>query len=116
MNEEAQFFYLKPLPLYELEKPYHNFIDGTSNITLEQPPLQSVLDIRGREKEFTLATHGFEYRRRALPAVNWGDEGDINKTYLEDLKMFVHELVPETVQRCEMFDFRVRLVPWVIEL
>ncbi|KAI9740309.1 MAG: hypothetical protein M1834_004887 [Cirrosporium novae-zelandiae] len=110
MNENAQFFYLKALPLYELEKPYHNFTDGTSNIITEKPPLQSVLDIRGREKEFTLATHGFEYRRHALPAVNWRDEGDIKKTYLEDLKLFVPKLIPETVQRCEMFDFRLRSV------
>ncbi|OAP54550.1 hypothetical protein AYL99_10998 [Fonsecaea erecta] len=87
MDEKAQFFYLKPLPLYEVEVPYDNFIDGTSNITIEKPPLQLVLDIRGREEEFTLATHGFEYHKRALPAVRWEDEDDIKKVYVEDLKI-----------------------------
>jgi hypothetical protein len=110
MDESAQFFYLKFLPLYEIEKPYHNFTDGASNITTEKRPLQPVLDIRGREREFTLAIHGFEYRTRALPVVNWKDEEEIKKTYVDDLKVFVHELVPETVQRCEMFDFRLRSV------
>ncbi|KAG0639753.1 hypothetical protein HOY80DRAFT_1015787 [Tuber brumale] len=110
MDESAQFFYLKSLPLYEIEKPYHDFTDGASNIKTEKRPLQSVLDIRGREREFTLALHGFEYRTRALPVVNWKDEEEIKRTYVEDLKVFVHELVPETVQRCEMFDFRLRSV------
>lgn len=109
MNETAQLYYLKSLPRYEFETPYHNFIDNTSNIITELVQSQPVLDIRGRENEFKLVPHGFEYRRRTLPVVNWNDKGDIQNIYVEDLKSFVSELVPETVQRCEMFDFRVRL-------
>ncbi|RYP51128.1 hypothetical protein DL768_003475 [Monosporascus sp. mg162] len=109
MDEVAQFTYLKDLPLYEREVPYRNFIDGACNIILDQPPPQPVQDIRGREKEFTLATQGFEYREHALPAVvDWQDKGEIEEIYVEALKSFVQDLIPENVQRCEMFDFRLR--------
>ncbi|KAG0633460.1 hypothetical protein HOY80DRAFT_1063726 [Tuber brumale] len=110
MNESGQFFYHKSLPLYEIEKPYHDFTDGESNIKTEKRPRQSVLDIRRREQEFTPAIHGFEYRTRALPVVNWKDEEEIEKTYVQDLKVSVHGLVPETVERCEMFDSRLRSI------
>lgn len=111
MDERVQLAFLKNLPLYETEKPYHNFTNGMSNIVLEKSPMKTILDIRGREREFTLAIHGFEYRGHELPVVDWEDENDIKKAYVEDLKEFAKKLVPETVQRCEMFDFRVRLVP-----
>lgn len=111
MDERVQLAFLKDLPLYETEKPYSDFTNGTGNIVLEKPPMKPILDIRGREREFTLAIHGFEYREHALPVVvDWEDENDIKGAYVEDLKEFMKKLVPETVQRCEMFDFRVRLL------
>ncbi|KAK3354068.1 hypothetical protein B0T25DRAFT_591330 [Lasiosphaeria hispida] len=110
MDETAQFAYLKPLPLYEKETPYHNFIDSTTNIVTNRPHPQSVVDIRGKTEDFTLGTHGFEFRVHPLPAVNWQDEGEIKEVYIGDLKALVHDLIPERIERCEMFDFRLRSV------
>ncbi|KAL4937745.1 hypothetical protein BDV06DRAFT_226680 [Aspergillus oleicola] len=108
MDEAAQFIYLKSIPLYERETPYHNFINGRTNIVSETAPPQQVRDIRDEVHDFKLGIHGFEYRRRSLPVVNWEDEDDIKRTYIEDLKMFASDLIPEPVERCEMFDFRLR--------
>ena len=109
MNETADFWYSTPLPIFEREKPYHNFIDDSSNMTLEKYTL-SVLDIRGKENKFKLDVHGFEYRHRPLPVVNWEDHNDITKTYVEDLKILARKLVPEPVQDCILFDYQVSCV------
>jgi len=108
MDETAQLLYFKYHPLYEAEKPYYSFIDKTTNVSYETAPAQTIIDIRGREKEFTLTTHGFEYRKLALPNVNWTDMEDIKSTYLGDLKKLVHDLIPQTVERCELFGIRLR--------
>ncbi|KAK0732314.1 hypothetical protein B0H67DRAFT_597883 [Lasiosphaeris hirsuta] len=110
MDETARFAYLRPLPLYEEETPYHNFIDSRTNIVVERPQLQSVLDIRGKTKDFTLDTCGFEFRQHPLPAINWQNEDEIKEEYIGDLKSLVHDMFPERVERCEMFDFRLRSV------
>jgi hypothetical protein len=107
MDEEAQFSYLRSLPLYDREVPYRRFTDGACNIVLHQASPQLVRDVRGNEKEFTLAQHGFEYRKHIVPTIDWQDEKAIRDVYIGDLEDLVRELVPEDVQRCELFDFRV---------
>ncbi|RYP76695.1 hypothetical protein DL771_001617 [Monosporascus sp. 5C6A] len=111
MDEESQFVYLKPLPCYEHEVPYHNFINGKTNVVVDRPPPQVVRDVRGQEKKFTLAANGFEFRQHTLPVVDWQKKSEIEEIYVKDVKNFVQKLVPEKVERCEMFDFRLDQSP-----
>lgn len=109
MDEEAQFAFLAALPRYEDEVPFHNFINGKTNIEVDRRP-QVVRDVRGQQDKFTLGTTGFQFCQHILPAVDWKSKSEIEDIYVEDLKNLVQQLVPEEVRRCEMFDFRVSRV------
>jgi hypothetical protein len=83
MDETTQLWYLRPSSLYKKEKPYHIFEQlpqgfKTSNLAFEQGPEQSIVDVRSREHRLTLEEHGFAFRTRPPPSLNWDDDAEIN--------------------------------------
>ncbi len=115
MDEMTQLWYLRPSPLFEKEKPYHIFEKlperfKTSNLAYERGPEQLIVDVRGREDNFTLEENGFAFRTRAPPSLNWDDEAEINAKYIPDIKELAAEMlgVGERMKICEIFDWRVR--------
>lgn len=113
MDEKARLQYIRPLPIFEKERPYHIFAPITkgskrTNIEYETGPEQVIVDIRGREAEYGLGTHGFEFQSWVPPSLDWGIESDIMEKYVPAVKSLIVEMLDEDVKRCELFDWRMR--------
>ncbi|KAI5814421.1 hypothetical protein BZA77DRAFT_318827 [Pyronema omphalodes] len=115
MDETAVLNYIKDLPLYENEKPYHIFAAiprdaKRTNIEYERGPEQPITDIRGRESEFTLDKQGFTFKLWTPPQLDWKNEQEINEKYFPAVKKLLCELLSSTqdVKRCELFSWRMR--------
>lgn len=121
MDETTVLNYIKDLPLYENEKPYHIFAAiprdaKRTNIEYERGPGQPIVDIRGRESQFTLDKQGFTFQRWTPPQLDWRNEQEIIEIYFPEVKKLLCELLSSTqdVRRCELFSWRVScfLLSW----
>lgn len=82
------------------------------NYRLEAGPPQVIRDVRGGadgEKAFHLAEQGFSFRPWHPTEIDWDDEGQIERTYLPEVKELLREELGlgDAFKRCEVFDWRV---------
>ncbi|KAI1392899.1 uncharacterized protein F4822DRAFT_145843 [Hypoxylon trugodes] len=115
MDETTKLWYMQASPLYETERPYHIFEPlppecKPGNLSFELGPPQSIKDVRGHEREYTLQIHGFAFKSRILPNVNWNDETDISTKYIEDLRRALSEVpgLGSDIETCKILDWRIR--------
>ena len=115
MDETVRLRYIRPLPLYEKEKPYYIFANippgfKRSNLEYEYGHEQVISDVRGYEPNFTLQEHGFVYRPWIPPQLNWEDEQEIVGKYIPSVKALIADVldIGKSLRRCEVFDWRVR--------
>lgn len=115
MDELVRLHFLRPLPLYDEEKPYYIFADipeefPRGNLEYEDGPEQLISDVRGHEHEFSLQQQGFMYRSWIPPKLNWEDEQEIVGKYIPSVQTLLAEILDlgEALKRNEVFDWRVR--------
>ena len=114
---KAELQYLKKLPLYKLEKPFQLFVpvdpdaadQRSTNIEFEACE-QIFEDVRGRENEFSLASHGFQFavQPTSLSVHDFSDRGIIESRYFEEVKETLRN-IDGGYDQVFFFDFRVSL-------
>jgi hypothetical protein len=113
-NESVRISHLRWSDKYNEEKPYQIFVPlklpeglSTTNLSFESDEDTTIIDVRGRQNEFSLDVHGFQYIEHNWKFNNFDDANLIQEKYLDE----VIELLMETIQgieRIEFFDWRVR--------
>ncbi|KAI5851782.1 hypothetical protein BZA05DRAFT_452679 [Tricharina praecox] len=112
MDESTRLLYISSLPLYTREIPYYVFEKlppgyPYTNIEYTLGPPQLIRDVRGREEEFGLDTHGFVYKPFQPPSgIDYGDEEALRKKYFPVVEGWLKDLLGGQVVRAEVFDFR----------
>lgn len=113
----AEVLYLKKLPLYTKEKPFQLFVPPAAdavdkradNLEFEAKE-QTFVDIRGREDEFSLDTHGFQtgvYPTR-LDSDMFGDRETVETRYFDEVREILKD-VEGGYDEVFLFDWRVGL-------
>jgi len=116
MDEYAKFRYITDRELYLTEKPYilYYTVPGvpSNNIIFQEGPEQKIVDVRGRENDFSLEDYGFTFMTfRAPKGIDWKNETDIEKQYVPVVKELVGELLGGGEMRFEMWEWRVGIRP-----
>ena len=113
-NEMAQFDYAKWLPLYEHEKPFmilSNLKSGdgkyrTTNIELEKGELEDIRDVRGRQSNYTLDSHGFQFSSHPWTMATWYSKDAVENEYFPEIESLIRREIPG-VKQTHIFDWRV---------
>lgn len=113
----AEVLYLKKLPLYTKEKPFQLFVpvaadavDKRSDNLEFEAKEQTFVDIRGREDDFALDTHGFQtglYPTR-LDSDMFGDRETVETRYFDEVREILKN-VEGGYDEVFLFDWRVGL-------
>lgn len=114
-TQPATFSYFNFLPRHEIEKPYEILIDlpeeakhvPRSNFAFADAECL-VHDVRGREQEFSLDTHGFTWRKFGTSVRDFGDRSQIEGIYLGEIVEFLRQELGEDLRKIQVFDWRVR--------
>jgi len=114
--DNALFRYFDWQPLYHREKPYEILFDIPTDspngrrcnfsFKLSSNP-EKVTSVRGRESEFELDTHGFEYMKHKTDFKEWHDREAIKTKYVPQME----ELITRHVPGADMvvaYDWRLR--------
>lgn len=112
--QPATFSYFNFLPKHEIEKPYEILINlpeearhlPRSNFAFEDVECL-VQDVRGREQDFNLDTHGFTWRKFRTSIRDFGDRSQIEGTYLGEIEGFLRRELGENIRKIQVFDWRV---------
>lgn len=98
---QVQAWYLKRLELYAREKPYMFAFDvssrGANNTNHEyEVRLVSMADMRGRESQFVLDTHGFEIQHlpTALQSQDFDNGEIVRSTYYPEIESLIRTKFP----------------------
>ena len=80
----ATFTYLQDLPVYKTQKPYlvltHlNETHSRSNLAWHEPQEEEIHNIRGREGEFELDTHGFRFVDAKTGFEDWDVNAEVRR-------------------------------------
>jgi hypothetical protein len=67
---------------------------------------KAVTDIRGREEEFDLDSHGFKFLSRPTSFTQWSDRRAVEGKYLPEVEALIKDTV-ERVDEVQIFDWRV---------
>ena len=118
MEINCRIGYLKRLDLYKSERGerpfslnvpvYHIAGARQSNLEYEWVEDISVTDIRGKESQFSLDTHGFEAVSQPIPYA-YGDFEDtsvISRTYVKYMEAWIKEHLK--AEKVLIFDHQVR--------
>lgn len=89
-NVHVQLHYLKADATY-YPKPIQitpSFLDieRRTNVLLEQGPFERIRDVRGRERDFSLDTHGFQFVHAPTEFREWSSHAGISCEYLPELE------------------------------
>lgn len=112
---KAELQYLKRLPLYKLEKPFQLFVpvdpdaadQRSTNIEFEAQE-QTFEDVRGREDEFSLGSHGFEFavQPTSLSIRDFSDRGIVESRYFREVEEILRN-IDGGYDQVFFFDWRV---------
>jgi len=110
----AQFNFLKPLDLYNTEKPYWLFIGKpdsdpkveTTNVVTNMVTGIMVKDVRGYESEFTLDKQGFRFITHNQTFKSFDDEEKVKTEFLPEVERIIKDHVHST-SRVLVYDWRV---------
>ncbi|KAH9823624.1 methyltransferase CmcJ [Teratosphaeria destructans] len=113
----VQLNYLKWIALYEKELPFQTFLpippdaidQRRHNLVQEEGPPQVIEDIRGRENEFHLDVHGFQFFQHAsaLQGGSLYDKAAIKGIYLQEFAKFLQDNL-DGADHIVVFDWRLR--------
>ncbi|KAK1753163.1 methyltransferase CmcJ [Echria macrotheca] len=114
-DEIATIRYAKPLPLFKKEKPFtilSNLNAGENdprrtNVELEDGEEQVIHDIRGREAEFSLDTHGFQVAHHTTSVRKWNSARDIEEQYFGEVADLLRREM-SSITEIHIFDWRLR--------
>jgi hypothetical protein len=111
------FDYLVWNPSFERGSPVKVQLDGPKNATHAHQTLLSykagtpekIIDVRGREEQYSLDSHGFRYLRHSsrLSVAELHDPQMVQKYYLAECEAVLRDLL-EGVDRVHLFNWRVR--------
>ena len=96
----AEFNYLRPLPLYDIARPYrlqfpHDLIPMPStNVSTQSYPVQ-IYNMAGHEDRFQLDVSGFQFFKCPVDVGDWNDRS-ITESYLPALVDWVVPLLGGT--------------------
>ena len=109
--------YLKDLPLYKKEKPYLVLLPAsggfelkagrTDNLEYESHDGIHITDMRGREKEFQLITHGFEIMPNTSSVLDFRNRDDVQAYKQETEEILKAKFGAEKVV---CWDFKARAI------
>jgi hypothetical protein len=93
---QAQLHYLSPSVEFTKTNPPVQVVtrsstsrDPRTTVRISQGPPETVYDVRGREKEFTLERNGFKFVRNRPRFRDWDSRDGIWTEYIEELKELV---------------------------
>ncbi|KAH7358810.1 methyltransferase CmcJ [Plectosphaerella cucumerina] len=113
----AEINYIRPLPIYEIEKPFQILFDippdvpdqRMTNVEFETRN-QSFADIRPRLADFTLDKNGFEicHESLTLTSAELADQQVIRDRYLPEVEKILRKHVQDGFDKVHFFDWRLR--------
>jgi len=120
----ASFEFLQWQDAYHKQKPYELFLPldslgdkktkiPRSNLVFE-PRTVSVEDAAGREDEFALDSHGFQFARHVTKITDLKDRSAVNGLYVPEMGEFLRRLLQVEEDkdiRTFCFDLRVSFLP-----
>ncbi|KAF2173340.1 hypothetical protein M409DRAFT_49798 [Zasmidium cellare ATCC 36951] len=109
---QVQLQYLKDDPIYREQKPLQitpNFLDkeNKTNVKLSPGHPETIQDVRGQERDFTLDRNGFKYVHAPTKFKDWSSQPKIAEEYLPQLET----LLRKEVDGCDeiiFYDARIR--------
>lgn len=115
-DELVRLDYLKWNDLYLREQPFQTFLEipeyapdqRRHNLEFEKGKEQLIQDIRGREEDFTLDVHGFQYFKHSssLRAPEIYDHEAIKNIYLPEFAKFLQDNI-KGADHIVVWDWRV---------
>lgn len=110
----AEFEFIKPLGLYETEKPYRLYIAPPkakpdlpdTNVVLKRVSDIPVHDVRGRESELSLDKQGFEFIKHDQVFTAFDDDDRVQKEFLPQVEETMRKHIPNA-HRIFIYDSRV---------
>ena len=109
----APVHFIKWLPLFEHEKPFNIFINlpkdaaDTRTNNLEFNVIDTAFqNVRGRESDFSLDDHGFEFLNYPHDFVDFGNRHAVETIYLPRIEKMVRKRIPDA-EEIALFEWRV---------
>ncbi len=111
-DQVARLNYIRWQEDFRTEKPYELLFSvpkgrERQNFELEAGPEQLIQDARGRESQFNIDTHGFEFRRQAMELKIFTQE-TIESLYFASVRSILCEAVGDAAE-VVIFDWRVMM-------
>ncbi|KAF5228607.1 hypothetical protein FAUST_10975 [Fusarium austroamericanum] len=111
----ADLCFIKDLQLYKREKPYLLFVgkpasaehEKHTNVELETVSNVPVHDVRGRQHEYTIDEHGFQFVTHQQMFSDFDNENLISQHYLREVEKVISKNIPYA-NRVLVFDWRLR--------
>ncbi|KAJ4149961.1 hypothetical protein LMH87_010733 [Akanthomyces muscarius] len=110
-DQVARLNYIRWQDVFKTEKPYEVLFSvpqgrERQNFELEAGPEQRIQAARGRESQFNLDTHGFEFRRQTMELELFTRER-IESLYFASIRSILGEAVGDAAE-VVIFDWRLR--------
>jgi len=110
-HQSIELVYARDLPLFKHEKPYSVLTyfkedQVSSNIKWEEGKTEDIHNIRGKEEDFKLDTHGFYFRTIPTAFTQWDVPKLVEKCYLSEVSELLKNNV-DGADHVEVFDWRV---------
>lgn len=114
-DETSRLYYMQWHQGLEHEKPYQLVSEDLpelygiprQNFEIKLGPPQAIVDVRGRENDFDLESHGFAYARHVFQTTDFLDEHHIKTKYMPEIEQLLRKHVTEVDEVC-FFQWRVR--------
>ncbi|KAF2105157.1 hypothetical protein BDV96DRAFT_509883 [Lophiotrema nucula] len=114
-DEITTFKYTKWLPIFKIEKPFIIISNlkpkrlqyRQTNLEFEEGKPQIVQDIRGRERQFALDSHGFQVSHHNWTMDQWYSTDAVQNKYLPVVEDLIRQDIPNVTQ-VRIFDWRIR--------
>ncbi|OAA53931.1 hypothetical protein SPI_09138 [Niveomyces insectorum RCEF 264] len=117
----AQLDFIKPLDIYTKEKPYQLFLAkpksrqdvDLTNVEVDTVPNIPLHDVRGREDDFRIDEHGFQYIKHDQTFRAFDDPQRVNDEFLPQVVKVIKDHIP-CAERVHVYDWRVIVYqnPW----
>lgn len=113
-NVQATFSYFNFQPCHKIEKPYEILINLPKNS--ESVPRSNfafkdaecaVLDVRGKENDFSLDRNGFTWKKHGTKCDDLKDREVIETKYLPEMEAFIRGNIEGDIKKVHFFDWRV---------
>lgn len=111
-DDMATINYAKRLPVYEKEVPYQIISDfpgdhKKTNLEFGPAPVAGTIrDIRGRESDFTVDSHGFQVCRQKTAVEGWTNKDVIETQYYAEREQLLKAEL-DGVDEVFFYDWRV---------